>query len=66
MATTASANELIGAMHRPKAFVAAALHFGWLPDSIIQDLIQLIASYACTPRKLQFGSVVLARVPPCV
>ncbi len=65
MATTANAKDLIGAMHRPKAFVAAALHFGWLPD-IIQDLIQLIASYACTPRKVEFGGVVLAGVPLCV
>ncbi len=48
MATTANATDLAGAMHRPKAFVVAALHFGWLPNTIVRDLIQLIAAYACT------------------
>ncbi len=64
MDSTGNHNRILSdAMHRPKAFVAAALQFGWLPDSIIRDLIQLIASYACTPGTCNFLSVVHTGTP---
>ncbi len=49
--TTSEAVALAVAMalHRPKAFVAAAQRFDWFPECVLRELIQLIASYACTP-----------------
>ncbi len=36
-------------MHRPRAFIAVVLRLGWFPEGVFRELIQLIASYACTP-----------------